>query len=290
MNGKESGVEGKRRPWWQWIYLSGLDAPLIAFVWLFLFAQTWRVIYHPWEAYVALTCAVWCMRLITRQLGKAVDQREGTGLEISTGPSEGVAKKGAVVLGLVAIVLTILNFPVSVYNYLLVGGFLCLSYLALSLFWSADKDKASYTKHVLAGGAFAFGTASIAHAYLPNLGFLQMIISREFICFSLLCVLALAGLDMWERASKLGAQENSAEDEIALALPLTLLGGVALVFAVQNHSEITRPFFYAILTGAASLQILNRTRMRFSMLAVRALTGLALLLPGLVFKLYAMSR
>ena len=77
--------------------------------------------------------------------------------------------------------------------------------------------------------------------------------------------------------------EIKATDELALTLPLTLLGAAALIFAVKDPDLTTRPFFYAILTGAALLQILNRNRARFSMDALRVLADAALLVPFLVF-------
>jgi len=93
---------------------------------------------------------------------------------------------------------------------------------------------------------------------------------------------------LWEHASRASDVETKASDELALTLPLTLLGGAALVFAVLDHEMATRPFFYAILTGAALLQILNRTRARFSMDALRVLADVAMLLP--VFVYWAASR
>ncbi len=80
-----------------------------------------------------------------------------------------------------------------------------------------------------------------------------MIISREFICFAMLCLLASSGTELWEHSMKFDDREIRATDELALSLPLTLLGAASLVFAVKNDSMLVRPFFYAILTGAALL-------------------------------------
>lgn len=67
-------VREERRPWWLYVNLLGLEAPLIAVVWLFLFAQTWRVLYHPWEAYVALGFAVWAVRMTVRLVSGAMGE------------------------------------------------------------------------------------------------------------------------------------------------------------------------------------------------------------------------
>jgi len=62
------------------------------------------------------------------------------------------------------------------------------------------------------------------------------------------------------------------------------------VFAVQNDSMNTRPFFYGILTGAALLQVLNRMRGRFNLGTVKVLTAMCLIAPGMIFEAYALSR
>ena len=58
------------------------------------------------------------------------------------------------------------------------------------------------------------------------------------------------------------------------------------MFAVQNETMAARPFYYAILTGAALLQILNRMRGRFQPETLKVLTALCLLVPGIIFQSY----
>lgn len=264
----------------------GLDAPVIAVVWLFLFAQTWRVNYHPWEAYAALGLLVWAIRLVGRLLTSAMIGKDDD-FNIR---HKKVLRNLALVAGACSIVLTVLNLPISGYNYFLIGAVLVTAYFALALFSPAEDNEPVYAKHLMAGGAFAYGTAMMAHAYLPSLAILDMAWSKEFICFAVLCLLASTATDLWTKSSKVDDQETKAASELTLSLPLTLLGAAALVFAVQNESMSTRPFFYAILTGAALLQILNRMHGRFNILAIKALTGACLLAPGVIFEAYAISR
>ena len=95
---------------------------------------------------------------------------------------------------------------------------------------------------------------------------------------------------MWEHSEKADNDDMFCVDELVLSLPLTLLGAAALVFAVQNDSMTVRPFFYAILTGAALLQVLNRTRNRFRRSTLKVLASLCLLAPGMIFQTYPMSN
>ncbi|MBG7608433.1 MAG: hypothetical protein IZT59_10445 [Verrucomicrobia bacterium] len=279
-------MEKQRRPWWLYFNLLGLDAPVIAVVWLFLFAQTWRVNYHPWEAYAALGLFVWAIRIMGKLLSAAM-----AGVEEDFNVKHRKALRNVALLaGTSSTVLTVLNFPLSGYNYFLIGAVLVIGYFALALFSTGEDNEPVYAKHLMGGCAFAYGTALMAHAYLPSLGIQQMVLSREFICFAVLCLLASSATDLWTQSGKVEDQEIKAAHELALSLPLTLLGAAALVFAVQNESMSTRPFFYGILTGAALLQILNRMRGRFRIETVKVLTGVCLLAPGMIFEAYAISR
>ena len=278
-------MEKERRPWWLYLNFLGLDAPLIAVIWLFLFARTWRVDYHPWQAYAALGFAVWTIRIAMKLMQGSMSSDETAFVMVHRKP----IKWAAVILGVFSITLTVMNFPLSVYTYLLVGAVFVAGYFALTLFSPQEENEIGYARHAMGGLAFAYGTALTAHVYLPGMGLQELMLSKEFICFAVLCLLASSALELWERTGKPAADgEAGSMDEIALSLPLTLLGAAALVFAAQAQDElmVARPFYYAILTGAALLQVLNRTRGRFELNTLRVLTALCLLVPGIIFKSY----
>jgi hypothetical protein len=291
-------VEKERKPWWLYLNLLGLDAPLIAVIWLFLFARTWRVDYHPWQAYVTLGLAMWTLRVAMKLLQGSVDSEEASFVM----KHRKRLKAAASVSGVFAVILTVMFFPLSVYAYLFVWGLFITGYFALSHFSEQEGNEISYGKHVLGGLAFAYGVTLEAYVFLPGLQLdefmfnfaenflprqISFMFSREFLCFALFCILASSATELWARSATPSADgEAGALDEMALSLPLTLLGAAALVFAVQDDLMGTRPFYYAILTGAALLQILNRTRWRFPPDTVRALTMLCFLVPGIVFKSY----
>lgn len=279
-------MEKERKPWWLYLNLLGLDAPLIAVMWLFLFARTWRVNYHPWEAYVALGMAVWTIRIAAGLLSASMQGDDSSFAVRHRVP----LRRLAILSGVAALVLTVLNFPLTVYSYLMIGGIFVIGYFAVSFFSTKDEDEISYARHTLGGIGFAFGTALAAHTYLPGLGTRELLFSREFICFAVLCLLASSATELWARAARTGHAEPNSADELALSLPLTLLGAAALVFAVQDESMMVRPFFYGILSGAALLQVLNRTRSRFSPDTLKVLTALCLLAPGMIFQTYPVSN
>jgi hypothetical protein len=280
-------VEGIQKPWWRNIYLLGFDAPLIGIVWLFLLAKTWRVNYHPWEAYVVLGLLVWSARIATKLLKSAMitDPHE---------PLHDMRKwltRSAVYAVILSLLLIIIFFPMAIYTRLLILALFIIAYFALANFATETEGQISYPKHILAGLAFAFGISMMAHIYLPSMGLLELFRSREFICFGLLCTIASAAVEHWMRSKQ--NQKSRFPDEWQISLPLTLLGAAALVFAVQADSQAetqtTRPYFYCVLTAAALLQVLNRTFHRFECNDIKLLTSACFLVPGLIFQAYRMS-
>jgi hypothetical protein len=274
-----------RKPLWLYPNLLSLDAPLVAVVWLHIFGQTWRLGYHPWEAYVALALAVWSIYVGDRLLDVSLLGGSGGYIE----PRHRFHEKHRRILGICVIVALVIGIslvatrmPMTIYRYLLLGGVLVAGFFGLSMLSSQAADEVPHSKNILAGVTFAFGTAMAAHLYRWEFGIYEMLISTEFMCFAVLCVLNISAIDLWEHAGRSADLEIKASDELALTLPLTLLGFASLAFAVRDMA--TRPFFYAILTGAALLYILNRSRSRFSLDALRVLADVSLLAPVLVFE------
>ncbi|MEO8615108.1 MAG: hypothetical protein ABI600_08215 [Luteolibacter sp.] len=276
----------QRKPLWLIPNLLSLDAPLVAVAWLYIFAKTWRVDYHPWEAYVSLALVVWVIYVADRLLDASVHDEASVRLQARHAFHRKHQKLfliGAALAATTALVIVIAYMSFAIYHYVLIGGLMVSGFFGLSLLSSQDEHEAPHAKNVLAGASFAYGTAMMAHVYLPELGIYQMLGSREFICFGVLCILNISAIDLWQHASRSVDLETKASDELALTLPLVLLGAASLFFAVLDHEMATRPFFYAILTGAALLHILNRSRARFSMDALRVMADAALLLPFLVY-------
>jgi len=284
----------RRKPFWLFPNLLSIDAPLVAVAWLYIFSRTWRMdSTPPWYAHVALGLTVWVIYVADRLLdvslrGSDSDRCEERHRFHAKHRKTFLISAGAA--SLIAVLLVVFRMPFAIYSYFLIAGFFVVAFFVLSLFSNDDPHRIPYAKNVVAGFAFAYGTAMTVHVFLPSLGggsdmggAWELLKFREFICFGVLCVLNISAIDLWEHANRSSDPEVKAADEIALSLPLTLLGAAALVFALLDHEMTTRPFFYAILTGAALLQILNRTRNRFSMESLRVLADAALLVPLLVF-------
>ncbi|MGE9271173.1 MAG: hypothetical protein ACQKBU_10255, partial [Verrucomicrobiales bacterium] len=120
--------------------------------------------------------------------------------------------------------------------------------------------------------------------------------SRDMLGFAVLCVHNITAIHIWEHSRMSDDPEQKAADEMTLTLPLLVVGGVALVFAYQDNPGMFengtadgsehRPFFYAILVAAALLQVINRSRRRFSLDAQRTLADLAMIVPLPLFLIF----
>ncbi len=275
----------RRKPFWLIPNLLSLDAPLVAIAWLYMFAKTWRVEYLPWGAYVSLGLMVWLIYVMDRLLDASIRGGSSEKLEARHDFHRrhrrcfGVL---AVIAGVVASVLVITAMPVTVYSYAIVAAIMVAGFFILSVFSTSGPNDFPHAKNIVAGICFAYGTAMLAHAY-TGFNRQELLKSPELVCFAVLCILNISAIDLWEHANRSSDPEIKASDELSLTLPLTLLGAASLVFALRDPDVITRPFFYAILTGAALHQILNRVRSRFSMDALRVLADVALLVPFIVF-------
>jgi hypothetical protein len=287
----------QRKPLWLLPNLLSLDAPLVAVVWLYIFAKTWRVQYLPWAAYISLALVVWVIYVVDRLFDASMGGSNSEKLEARHEfhrKYRRLFSVAAVVAGVTALALVVTSMPMTIFGFDIGGGFsshailgviMVLGFFALSIFSTHGPDEIPYAKNVLAGATFAYGTAMVAYVSTnQEMWEFFRLHMRELICFALLCILNISAIDLWEHANRSSDPEIKASDELALTLPLTLLGAAALVFATQDRELTTRPYFYSILTGAALLHILNRTRSRFSMDALRVLADVALLVPFLVFQ------
>ena len=254
--------------------------------WLYIFAKTWRADYHPWEAYVSLGLVVWVVYVMDRLLDASLLTASSRRLQARHEFHHKHRKWftiGAIVAGLTALVLVVSYMSYVIYHYVFIGGVMVAGFFGLSMLSSQEVDEIPHTKNILAGLGFSFGTATMAQIYLPGRDVYEMLMSPVFICFAVLCVMNISAIDFWEHARRSSDAETKASDELALTLPLTLLGAASLILALRDHEMALRPFFYAILSGSALLQILNRSRARFSMDALRVLADVAILLPFLVY-------
>lgn len=273
-----------RKPWWLLPNLLSLDAPLVALAWLFIYERCWKL-YIQWPAYACLGLAVWVIYVADRLFDAGISVSEGTQMaarhqfhwrhRVFFRWAGGFA-------AIITLALTILRMPSAIYAYIGLGLLLVAAFFGLAMVAKQEHAEIPHLKNAVAGITFAYGTTMTANLYRHEYEMGSMLTAPEFICFAVLCVMNISAIDLWEHAARSGDAETGASDELALTLPLTLLGGATLYFAVRANEDSTRPFFYAILMGAALLYILNRNRTRLSPAMLRVLADAALLMPAVL--------
>ena len=274
----------QRKPWWLYPNLLSLDAPVVALAWLHVFAESWRLGYHPWYAYVSLGLVVWSIYIFDRLLDVSMMSATPEKLEPRHQFHQRHRKILIVLLCLAilgAVFLLVTELPRAIFSYLLMGSILVAGFFGLSMLASENREEIGLSKNLMAGIAFAYGTAMTACVYRAELGLSDLLLSREFICFGVLCMLNIAAIDFWEHAKCSDDDEIKATDELTVMLTLLVLAVASIVFALQQSHM--RPFYYAILTGVALMYLLNRRRSQFSMDSLRVLADVTLLAPVLVF-------
>ncbi|BCU79056.1 hypothetical protein [Luteolibacter sp. LG18] len=290
-------VSDRRTPFWLLPNLLSLDAPLVAVAWLWVFGKTWRANYLPVSAYVVLGLVVWAIYVFDRLLDAAM--RTGTPELLEERHRFHLKHRkwfaiGGVLAGLGALITTLAALPVDILNYALFGGVLVLGFFALNIFTNHRLGQIPYTKNVMAGMAFAYGTAVAAHVYLPAMdgwsGFrcLDLLLAPEVICFGVLCIANISAIDLWEKVDQ-GNEEERATADLTLTLLLLALSVACLVFAVMERNSrpdtegLIRPYYYSVFISAALLYILNRCRHLMSNSVLRVLVDAVFLVPVAIF-------
>lgn len=275
-----------RRPIWLWPNLLSLDAPLVAVAWFWVFKQVWLVKSHqpslPWF----LALVVWCIYVADRLLDARMEQ---TGARRMSSRHEFHRRYHkpltlALLLGLLGAMALL---ALQARGLIIHGMFVLVpvvGYFVISLFDSGRG--VSYFKNLLAGLAFAYGTAVGVHLHgRESHNVLNLIVSPEVIAFAVLCTLNMSAIDHWEDPWE--GQENEKEAfETVLTVLLVLLAAFALLMAVRSERlglDTQKAFFIAIMVGAAALQTVNRLKERTSTDALRVLADVAMLLPLPVF-------
>jgi hypothetical protein len=285
-----------RIPLWLYPNLLSLDAPLVAVLWLWVFAQMWRADYLPIPAYIVLGLAVWAVYIFDRLFDASL--RSGAPEMLEERHRFHLKHKRkfmacGILVAVGALLLTLVALPIQIFSYAVFGGVLVLAFFVLSIFSSQKRGEIEYGKNIIAGLAFAYGTALAAHVYVPILDssgirFLDLAMTREVIVFGVLCIVNITAIDVWEYSLQSPDIEESASAELSITLPLAVLAAASVIFAYKASRDdgtetIERFYYVAILTASALFYMLGRCRDRFSATQLRVLADVALIIPVGVF-------
>lgn len=289
----------RRTPLWLWPNLLSLDAPIVALVWLTMFAPIAGMVYRPWQSYAALGLVVWGIYILDRimdlkLLGSGDDRLKerhlfhgrhqfvmtlvglgallgGAGIAVFTWPSTLIGHG------------YFTNEPDRQLGYIVPGLIMLGAYFVMAISALQDEE-IPHLRNLLAGLAFAYGTAMTAcvNGSLRE-GVGELLSWMPMLSFGLLCGINISAIHFWEHSRKSPDLNVKAAHEIALTLPLVVLAGVAALLALFESVNLIRSFYIAIMIATALLFLLNRNRSRFSMDALRVLADVALVVPFPVY-------
>jgi hypothetical protein len=306
-------MEKPRPPLWLLPNLLSIDAPLVAVAWMWMLARALRVEYIQTAAWWVLPAAIWCVYVLDRLLdGWAHPEvRDSSPRHIFHWRWRWLLLVGALLAGGVSIYQSLYVLSRSMFSAGLVALLLCGVYFILAYFQGREVP---YAKNFMAGMIFAMGIGIPVNAASATLlvtdlndviyafnhtglrdavwNFGRMVVSTLIVIFyqcttvwvfGLLCMMNITAIDLWEKADGTDDEEDVYGHEAALSLGLIILAGGSLVFAAMQADEYSKPFFYAVMVAAASLQVINHYRDRLSMNALRVLADVALLVPLPIF-------
>jgi len=276
----------QRRPLWLWPNLLSLDAPLVAAVWLWMFAKTWRVVSFPNTIYWLVVVMVWLIYVLDRLLDSRV---AGHALSNQTPRHQFHARFqkvlwfGVVVAGLAAIGL-LLSLPTGLWSH---GAFVLIFVVFYFVLVALQGNEGiSHLKNILAGMAFACGTAVGVHFYRPDSNLFYFLLAPETMTFAVLCILNISAIDFWSARRKMEVQavDQNAQELVLSLLPLAL-AGFCLLFAARAD-EYSKPFFLAVMTSSALLYVVDRIGASISQDLQRVLADVVMMASLLVFVVY----
>lgn len=252
-----------RIPWWMYPNVLSLDAPIIAVVWLYVFAKTWDVNYIEPLLPVVLGLFVWIVYATDRLLDCKLKPHSSFPLRHQFHKAHTSNFVMAIIIASIATIIIALNvLQWSIVQAAMLPLAATLGFFALSFFGSSHQ-RVSYSKNFLAGYAFAWGIGAglVGLLGLPMLSNWVRLLSAEMLVFGLLCMINITAVDLWVKGSN---ELDEEADEWALTMPLMVLAFFCVLLMRTIHKEQTDPFYISILIAAALMYVVNRMRHRFS--------------------------
>lgn len=259
-----------------------LDAPIVAVVWLYVFAKVWSVNYVepllPW----VLGLFVWLVYAVDRLLDGVLDKERDFPLRHQFHQRHKTKFIICIIIvSIITLVLSLNALQWSIVQSAFVPLGATVAFFALS-FTNVASSRVSYSKNLLAGYAFAFGIGAGLVGLLGLSSPLNVLklFSPEMLAFGLLCVINITAVDLWVKGSE---ELGTEEDEWALTLPLFALAVFCFLFMQFIKKDLSDPFYSAILVATGMMYVINRVRHRYTSDALRVAADVVLLVSAAFF-------
>jgi hypothetical protein len=274
-------------PWWLYPNVLSLDAPIVAVVWLSVFAKVWNVSYVEPMLPVVLGLFVWTVYAVDRLLDCKM-KPEGD-FPLRHRFHQAHSRWFIIAICIALIITAVLSLSVlqwSIVQTALLPVIATAAFFIFS-FFTTSGARVSYAKNFLAGYAFAWGVGCglvglIGHSLPSN--WMQLLVLPEMLVFGLLCAINVTAVDLWVKGSD---ELDEEADEWALTMPLLVLAFFCIVLMRADSYESKHAFYISILVAVALMYVINRMRRSMSPALLRMSADLILLLAAAVHYLIA---
>lgn len=271
---------GQPFPPWLWPNLLGLDAPVVAVAWQWLFARVFGADLPP-VIHIILGLSVWCVYLADRLYdAKRAPQRGGQTERLR------FTRRHFTALSVIALAAGSANFFLIIRHVpppLMVTGLVTAGLLAIYYVLRIKGGVPFLPREILCGMIFGLGCVIAPHAFLPTGGGSGFFPAALFLC--LVCAANCTLISAWEREEDIAGNDRSMATlpsriiphiSRALSILILLAAAVALIGPWRIH--------LAVAASALALRGMLRFEDRLSRRALRVLADAVLLTPLLFLR------
>lgn len=275
-------------PLWLWPNLLGLDAPIVAVSWQWLFAHSFEIDL-PFAIHIILGLSAWCVYLADRLID--VKRHAPNEHETERHHFTRTHFKPLVAALLIAAITNLVFIISAVPPTLFASGIFTASLVGiyyLVRFYASSTALYILPREILCGMLFALGSAIGPHAFAPD--------SQDHLAYFLpvaflgvLCSVSCILISIWERSADLATADNSfgtLRPYLASSFSSGLIGLSLISLVVSFYS--TTEVYMAIAISALALSVAIHFEDRLTQPMRRVLADALLLspLPVLAWSLF----
>ncbi len=270
-------------PIWLWPNLLGLDAPIVAVCWQWLFMRILGIPL-PHVFHLILGLSVWCIYLADRlydafRSGKKL--KAGTDRLLFTRRNFGPLLVTVLIAGGVNLCLILRHIPEKlVINGLITAAAVFIYYvLRIS---GGSRTTSLVPREILCGFLFAIGTVIAPSTFSEDRGTAIFIsVSLLGMLFSANCIL----ISIWEKEADLAAEDPSIASADSRIVPRIAHLTIVIALAAGCITFFTDwQLYLAIALAAAGLRLILLFQSHLSLLTLRVLADAVLLSPLLLIR------
>lgn len=267
-------------PWWMWLTVLSLDAPIVAVLWQFLLADSFQVVLRLIH-YLLLFGVVWLIYAADRCFDSLVISEAYT---IRHAFYIQHFRSVVVLMGIVATLLSVVTLgwlePTILFHGLILSGVVLLYLANVHL---AKRPILLFPKELQIGLVFALGTSITLWSRVSDS---QQLVMAIF-CFAVLCFLNCSFISLWEKPIDVLhkqpslARQKLSPDKLSYILQGAVLGLVIFVALLPFGFNLK----LAIIVSSLGLSLLQVTASKTSVQLRRVLADVVLMTPLLVLNL-----